>query len=229
MKTNIPESNKLIEDMILDPWNHAVLCDISIKELNQEGFLIEQPLVDHQVQPNSVDLTLGNTWKKILPNKYIHVPLMPNERGILDPRVPVKFTEGIFSTMKDPLNRNNEIEAYMVEPGEFVLMATNEIFNIPPGIICFICGRSSIARLGIQIEQAGLIDAGFRGTITLEVHNQTSLPILLLSGMRIAQAYFIKAQIPETMYGEERGSKYKDQMDATESRSHLDKEFQGGF
>jgi len=91
-------------------------------------------------------------------------------------------------------------------------------------VIAFVQGRSSIARLAVQTEQAGLIDAGFRGTITFEVFNQSDYPIILYPGMRIAQVYFFKAQYADKLYGSEKGSKYNGQIEATGSKVYLDPE-----
>ena len=241
METQHPEVNKVMEDLILrminDPINNPVISDTIIREYNNRGLLVEEPLEDHQVQANSIDLTLGHTWKLLLPNAiYFGKESMEigSERHmsfrdqypelvlgdgleIIDPRFPMRFKQGRF----------NE-KGYLVDPGQFVLFGTKETLNIPQGIVTIICGRSSIARLGIQTEQAGFVDAGFRGTITLEVHNQTEIPIILYPGMRVAQAYSIKAQYAERLYGKALGSKYKDQVDATESKAHLDKEFNSG-
>lgn len=118
--------------------------------------------------------------------------------------------------------------AKIVQPGEFILMASNEILNIPNGILTFVQGRSSIARLGQQTEQAGLIDAGFRGTITFEVFNETKYPLIFFQGMRVCQLYFFKAQRSVRPYGSDgKGSKYQMQIEATGSRIHQDPELRG--
>jgi len=114
----------------------------------------------------------------------------------------------------------------IIEPGKFVLLASKEILNIPNGILSFVQGRSSIARVGIQTEQAGLIDSGFRGTITFEVFNETEYPIALYTGMRVAQVYFFKAQYANQVYGaKNKGSKYYSQIEATGSKINMDREF----
>lgn len=199
----------------------AVLSDETIMDYNKKKILIEQPISKVQLQPNSVDLTLGNTWKKL--KKNVKHPSIPSKMfnkniGLIDTRVEQRYEEGVFE--QHWYNKNEE--CYILQPGEFVLMASNEILNIPNGILCFVQGRSSIARLGIQTEQAGLIDAGFRGTITFEVENQTNYQIILYAGMRIAQVYFFKAQKAKNPYGSDRGSKYNGQIKATGSSIHLD-------
>lgn len=198
-----------------------VLSDRTILKYNKKGLLIEGELSESQIQPNSIDLTLGNTWKILKDNSTIpaRCPIgkFTNE-GAIDTSKPIKYKEGVFKYSEDGR------EYYIIYPGEFVLMASNEILNIPNGILSFVQGRSSIARLGIQTEQAGLIDSGFRGTITLELFNQSNYPIFLYKGMRIAQVYFYKAQYADKLYGKEKSSKYSGQIEATGSKIHLDPE-----
>lgn len=200
---------QLIQDQF-----RPVLSDRTILKYNKNGWLFEKPLRPEQIQPNSVDLTLADTWS--IPNtnsfddnfgEYIN----PSRRIYNDTG---KFRENF-----------NDKRAYLLYTGEFVCMATKEKLKIPSGIVAFVQGRSSIARLGIQTEQAGLVDSGFYGTITLEVENQSKHPILLIEGMRIAQVWFIKSQHADLLYSKEHMSKYNNQVEATGSRIHLDKEW----
>ena len=222
---NLVYSNSLdILDSALAACDHhfPMLSDKNIMMFNEGGWLIEQPISDIQLQPNSVDLTLGYTWKKQRPNSEEWWHRKNSIPKLIDPRKPIEYDSGMFGTMEDGARYK------IVHPNEFILMASNEILNLPNGIISLVCGRSSIARLGIQTEQAGFIDAGFRGTITFEIHNQNEFPIVLFSGMRIAQVYFLHASKSDRLYGEDKGSKYRDQISATESRIHLDPEFNKG-
>ena len=60
----------------------AVLSDASILNYIKHGLLIETPINGIQLQPNSVDLTLGNTYKSLLPNA-MDVSLTKNWIGFL--------------------------------------------------------------------------------------------------------------------------------------------------
>lgn len=196
--------------------SRGVLSDKTILKYNRRGLLIEGPLKPSQIQPNSIDLTLGTTWKKPKANS--------KKFGCkcIDPMKAIEYKEGVFNKPSDP-NASNDY--YVLMPGEFILMASNEVLNIPNGILSFVQGRSSVARIAIQTEQAGLIDAGFKGTITFEVHNQSDKAIVLYAGMRIAQVYFFKAQFANKPYGSKgKGSKYQSQIDATGSKINLDPE-----
>lgn len=207
-----------IQDII-----RPVLSDKTIMKYNKKGLLIASPISPFQLQPNSVDLTLGNTWKKLNQN-FVHVK-GSDMRNVINPKCKIEYVDGKFTYSNKFGDACVGNGYYILEPGEFVLMASKEVLNIPNGILSFVQGRSSIARLGIQTEQAGLIDAGFRGTITFEVKNQSEYPIMLYEGMRVAQVYFFKAQHAITTYGSKgKGSKYQSQEQPTESRIHMDYE-----
>lgn len=207
-------------------WNitdafKPVLSDKTILRYNQKGLLIENELAPNQIQPNSVDLTLADTFKVLKPNDVVYC------NHVIDPRDPIKYESGVFrdEPIPDGSAMVPGMKWYILEPKQFCLMASREVLNIPNGILSFVQGRSSIARLAIQTEQAGLIDAGFRGTITFEVFNQSDYPIILFSGMRIAQVYFFKAQHAKRIYGDmHHGSKYFNQQEATGSRINMDPE-----
>ena len=201
-----------------------VLSDTTIKKYMKKKLLIESPIEEIQLQPNSVDLTLSNTVKYLKHSCYYDYKryndrLLNHVDNYIDIRFPIKYITDKFE--KGYTRSGNDLEYYILNPGDFVLMSTNEIINIPNGIIGFVQGRSSIARLGIQIEQAGLCDSGFRGAVTLEIFNETNERIMLFSGMRIAQIYFFKSQFANKIYGR-LGNKYYNQQGPTESRINSD-------
>lgn len=197
-----------------------VLSDKTIMKYNKNGLLIETPITNSQLQPNSVDLTLAGTWKKLNTN-YVYVDGSAMSR-VVNPMNEIEYISGEFIHAG---NFSGGRDYYLLKPNEFVLMASNEVLNIPNGILSFVQGRSSIARLGIQTEQAGLIDAGFHGTITFEVKNESEETIILYEGMRIAQVYFFKSQYALHQYGSKgKRSKYQSQIDATGSKINMDPE-----
>lgn len=86
---------------------------------------------------------------------------------------------------------------YQIYTNDFILGATEEYVKIPQNIAGFICGCSSVARTGLCVESAGLIDPGFEGTLTLEITNFSPWPLTLKAGMRIAQLYFFNIEAPQ--------------------------------
>jgi len=87
-------------------------------------------------------------------------------------------------------------EETFVFPHEFLLASTVEYFTIPQNYVGFVQGKSSVGRKGLQIENAGLIDAGFQGEITLEFYNMSRCAIRLKASMPICQVYFISVDSP---------------------------------
>ena len=107
----------------------------------------------------------------------------------------------------------------MLEPSKFVLASTQEKISVPNHLAAFVAGRSSVGRLGLQIQNAGFVDSGFQGQITLELYNQSEKPILLKAGVRICQLVFF--QLDETTEQPYSG-KYQGQEGATGSRLYKD-------
>lgn len=82
-------------------------------------------------------------------------------------------------------------EDYILKPNEFILGSTEEYVEIPEDLVASVEGRSSIGRLGITAHiTAGWIDPGFKGNITLEIHNVSNKPFKLKKDMSICQLVF---------------------------------------
>ena len=113
----------------------------------------------------------------------------------------------------------NKDDAFCLKPGQFALAATMEYFDIPATLAAYVQGRSSIGRAGLTVQNAGYVDPGFYGTITLELKNETRNKIYLKPGYPVAQMIFETVTDVETPYH----GKYNGQIDATESRMMLDK------
>ena len=110
---------------------------------------------------------------------------------------------------------------FVIHPTEFVLGRTAESVELPDDVVARIEGKSSLGRLGLIVHAtAGFVDPGFRGSLTLEITNFNSVPIVLRPGLPIAQLSFMALDQPaERPYGHpDLGSHYHGQTEATESR-----------
>lgn len=111
-------------------------------------------------------------------------------------------------------------ESVLVEPGDFFLFSTEEYIEIPDYLECEVRGRSSFGRLGLEVHStAGLVDAGFEGKLVLEVSNNSTHPVRIYRGDRVAQLVFNRMSgSANTPYGEKDDSKYQKQEGAVGSR-----------
>lgn len=96
-----------------------------------------------------------------------------------------------------------------------------EYISLPDNLTAFVEGRSSLGRMGLFIQNAGWVDPGFQGEITLELFNANRCAIELTSGRRVGQLVF--AQMDASAIQPYNG-KYQGQRGATGSRVFLDAE-----
>jgi dCTP deaminase len=180
-----------------------VLSDGTIRRLVDEGRIAIEPWDPSLVQPASVDLRLGASFRVFHNHRAAAIDLE-------DP--PARLTE---------LIEIREDEPFVIHPGEFVLGRTLEWVRLPDDVVARIEGKSSLGRLGLIVHAtAGFVDPGFEGTLTLEITNLTRIPIVLWPRKPIAQLSFMTLDRPaERPYGHpDLGSHYHGQVDATESR-----------
>lgn len=77
---------------------------------------------------------------------------------------------------------------YFLSPGQFVLVATMESFNVPNGYAMDLRLKSSTARLGFDHSLAFWVDPGWQGVLTMEIRNmRQQCHLRLLPGQRFAQ------------------------------------------
>lgn len=72
----------------------------------------------------------------------------------------------------------------------FILASTMETVTVPASLVGVIAGKSTRAREGIILENAGYVDPGWHGELTLELFALSPRPVLLTHGMLIGQIRF---------------------------------------
>ncbi|HUE26769.1 MAG TPA: dCTP deaminase [Solirubrobacteraceae bacterium] len=181
----------------------SVLSDGTILQLVEDGQIRIDPWDPGLVQPASVDLRLGDSFRVFHNYRVSTIDLR---------RPPENLTEEFVLP---------EDEAFVIHPGEFCLGRTLEWVELPDDIVARIEGKSSLGRLGLIVHAtAGFCDPGWKGTLTLELNNLTRVPIQLYPGLPIAQLSFMTLDAPARRpYGSPGlGSHYQGQRAATESR-----------
>lgn len=155
-----------------------ILSDVDIIQAMYKIGLVIEPLLE-PIQPASVDLRLGDT-------------ILEARRGLIDPSKP-----------SSKIRTSEPFKFYTLSPGQFILVSTLEWVEIPPTLIGILTGKSSLARVGLQVECAGYVDPGWRGRLTLELSNLGPGMIVLRPGMKICQIRFEQVSChPEHLYGD---------------------------
>lgn len=175
-----------------------ILSDKKILKMLEEGTLGITLVTEEQIQPASVDIRLGDTFS-IVDDSASNIITLDSE---------IKY-----KTIKT--------DTYLLLPGQFVLATTKEYFSLPNNLTAFVEGRSSLGRMGLFIQNAGWVDPGFEGEITLELYNANRCAIELKAGRRVGQLVFAEMD-QEALHPY--GGKYQGQKGATGSKVYLDTE-----
>ncbi len=124
--------------------------------------------------------------------------------------------KGEETPLIDPMNFNVVGERtmandFILQPGRFVLGRSEEWLELNGSTMAMVSGKSSLARLGLQIESAAILHPGHTGYIVLEIANFNSVPIRLIKGMKIAQLVFFKTSDDVELYAKASSSTFKTQ------------------
>lgn len=171
--------------MILADHQLEALCQPTREQPVSRGFarqVQQTPLVDpyipENIQPASIDVRLGTTFKVF----------QRDSTQVVDLADPVDITK----TVEVPVNGS-----FLLHPGEFVLGHTIERLCVPHDLVARVEGKSSLGRLGLIVHAtAGYIDPGFQGRVTLEMTCFHPLPIMLRPELLIAQISFHQMSSP---------------------------------
>ena len=172
-----------------------IITGSQIKEAVRHGTITIDPYVEENVQPASIDLTLGDEVRVYTSQVAIDGNMVG---GVLSRPGQSLWPSSAFR----PLDPKKELpttkftmtsEGFVIKPGILYLMHTRERICATT-MVSVLDGKSSIGRLGVVVHlTAGYGDPGFDGQYTLEV--TCVHPIILYPGMKIAQMRF------HVMYG----------------------------
>ena len=180
----------------------TILVDRQIRECIESGMIEVSPYDPTLINPNSLDIRLGETFKRY--TGYMCTPINPFRK------------ESIEQGLIEYTGRTG------INPGKFLLGSSVEKITLPDDICAQLTQKSSLARLGIANNiTAGWIDAGFSGQITFEIFNSGSRPVELFPGMLFGQLIFHRTEPAETPYGARPGSKYQNQTGPVSSKYYL--------
>ncbi len=191
----------------------SALTDREIYTLLKSGEIRITPLIDvkEQLGSCSLDIRLGTSFEVFIPAT----------------RRPSGFHCIYGDSYESKRIDLDFLENISLLPGEFMLAHSFEYLKLPDWIAGDLDGRSTYARLGLEIHMtAGMIDPGFEGTTTLELFNAGPNAIRLFPGVRIGQMRFRTVTPPQFPYSKKRNAKYGDQLQHHQSMYQSDREYE---
>jgi dCTP deaminase len=156
-----------------------------------DPLVITPILAERQIGEASIDVRLGNQF--IIFQSHRFQLFSPRENKRVGPK---KIQDRQIVPFGNP---------FILQPGTLALGSTLEYVSIPNDIEAQVEGRSSWARIGLQIATANSIEPGFKGVVTLELSNVSGVALEIRPGIRIAQLVFHRADPPlQTAYAGDR-------------------------
>lgn len=194
----------------------SIIEDCGLLRLCRAGAL--EPFDESLIQPASVDLRLGTTFRVARTHKIACIDLaaVPSEDEISEMvevplyKAPCPACEGSgvgqLIVLRDGTHAcscggagviYDDAGQFIIHPGEFVLGSTLERIRVPIDVVMALEGKSSLARLGLLPHvQAGYFDPGWDGVGTLEMVNLSEVPIILRPGLTICQSRWTRLENP---------------------------------
>jgi dCTP deaminase len=176
---------------------------------HSKRLVITPMLSSTQLGDVSFDLRLGNQF----------IIFRMHALGQLDP----------FAMSETDLHRAQERrvvrfgQKFVLHPGQLALACTFEYMSLPADLEGQVEGRSSWARVGLQIATATCVEPRFSGVVTLELSNVGTIPLELHPGARVAQLVLRQVSPPATSaYGGRR--KYRHSIGPQFCRLNTDAE-----
>ena len=138
-------TERLNQGLISNPWDMDMLA--------KSGII--QKYDKRAVNPASLDIHLG------------HLVLV--EEAPVGHRV-ISYRDRERLAMREVDLRQGPL---VLRPGQFILAATVERLAMPNDLACLLRIKSSLGRIGFEHLDAGWVDPGFEGALTLEYKNLT--------------------------------------------------------
>jgi len=168
-----------------------ILSDRDILKAMDSGEIMIKPFNKELLGPCSLDLTLD---RRISIFRSV---------SLIDPFDNMSIKRAVIEVEMGE-------EGYKVAPGEFILGITRERIKLSKRYAATLEGLSSLARIGIIVHAAGLVNPGtgeFKpAPLVLEISNRGKSYVLLKPGMRIVQIIFHRLSSESSIGYDERAS-----------------------
>ncbi|MEM1541668.1 MAG: dCTP deaminase [Ignisphaera sp.] len=153
-----------------------ILSDFDLKNYIRSGRVAVEPFDEDIVRENGLDLRIGDEVCELIEVDEVLDPYVASEADL----------SRFYKCWR--------ADTFIVKPYGRYLLTTLEYIKVPPELMAFVELRSTFARMGLSIPPT-IIDGGFEGQITIELHG-SSFPVKLRYGTRFIHVVFSRVTSP---------------------------------
>lgn len=137
----------------------------------------------------------GETIKEWIPKFRAIEPFIPEQIDCAAYTLRMGREAYITPEYRTRLSKHKKIvlgrkQHFVIPPGQFAFLLTEEVVNIPPNVIAFISIKAKIKFRGLINVSGFHVDPGFRGNLIFAVYNAGPSPINLEQGMDMFLIWF---------------------------------------
>ena len=185
--------------MLLNDMQIAKLCTTDKPMVypfvgHQVKTVDNKPVISYGLSSYGYDIRITNVFRIFTPASGFMTAVDPKD---MDPHAMVEFVGDVC----------------VIPPHSFALAVTLERFIIPRDVMTVCVGKSTYARCGIVANFTPL-EAGWEGTITIEISNTSPLPAMVYANEGFAQCIMLEGEEPTVTYAS-RAGKYQAQTGIT--------------
>ncbi len=163
--------------------------------------IAEFPIISRGLTSYGYDVALGPKFKV-----FTNI-----NSAVIDPK---RIDPKCFVDVEAKFDHETGESFVLMPPNSYLLGSTIETFDIPRDVMVICLGKSTYARSG-GIVNVTPIEAGFKGSVVIEISNSTNLPARVYANEGIAQFLFLRGdQSCEVSYAD-RDGKYQGQTGLT--------------
>lgn len=156
----------------------CVLSNRDIVRRVKEGSLVIEPFDLGSIGQDSVDLHLGRRFVTLeTKGKLACISLAEQDRC---------FRGGQVANCTHTV----DTDRFVIYPDKVVVARVQEYIKLPDDLAGWVVGRSKFAQLGLQVESAGLVHAGWGDWLVLELSNLGDVSLEVCVGLPICQISF---------------------------------------
>lgn len=113
----------------------------------------------------------------------------------------------------DKIISDHEYDEYLIKPGEFVMVKTNEELKIPNNMVGHIKEKNSLLRIGLMVT-GPMYQPGHQTYGYFRVYNMSQNKVMLNKNFKIAQIVFeVLGDVPEVTYNENEKSSFNNEKE----------------